>query len=134
MKQRHQPVRFARHYECTCSVFCGTSIESWLRHADDQKLLNPDIATFEARVLTPETLAMQRAMREIGKTFGHVREVYSRAFKKIAEPFRHLTETADLMENGRRLASERDDLIASGIDPADLLVPKAPCITPEDLE
>lgn len=29
-------------------------------------------------------------------------------------------------ERGRRLASEREDLIASGVDPADLVVPLAP--------
>lgn len=38
---------------------------------------------------------------------------------------------ADLMESGRRLASKRDDLIAAGIDPADLVVPLAPT-DPED--
>lgn len=32
----------------------------------------------------------------------------------------------ELMEEGRRLASERDDLIADGIDPAELLIPLAP--------
>lgn len=32
----------------------------------------------------------------------------------------------DLMENGRRLASERDDLIAAGVDPTELVVPLAP--------
>lgn len=30
------------------------------------------------------------------------------------------------MDEGRRLASERDDLIAAGVDPAELLVPLAP--------
>lgn len=33
---------------------------------------------------------------------------------------------ARLIEAGRRLASERDDLIADGVDPAALLVPDAP--------
>lgn len=32
----------------------------------------------------------------------------------------------DLMERGRRLASERDDLIADGADPIDLIVPRYP--------
>lgn len=45
-----------------------------------------------------------------------------------------LADTDDLMENGRRLASERDDLIASGVDPADLLVPKAPLADIDDEE
>lgn len=31
-----------------------------------------------------------------------------------------------LTEQGRRLASERDDLIAQGVDPAELIVPLAP--------
>lgn len=31
-----------------------------------------------------------------------------------------------LLEDGRRLASEREDLIAQGVDPAELLVPLAP--------
>lgn len=31
-----------------------------------------------------------------------------------------------LTEQGRRLASERDDLIAQGVDPAELVVPLAP--------
>lgn len=35
-------------------------------------------------------------------------------------------ESQRLMENGRRLASERDDLIAAGVDPAELAVPIAP--------
>lgn len=32
----------------------------------------------------------------------------------------------DLMEQGRRLASQRDNLIAQGVDPSDLDVPLAP--------
>lgn len=31
-----------------------------------------------------------------------------------------------LLEEGRRLATRRDDLIAAGVDPADLLIPLAP--------
>lgn len=37
-----------------------------------------------------------------------------------------MSDYDELMENGRRLASERDDLIAAGVDPADLIVPIAP--------
>lgn len=36
-----------------------------------------------------------------------------------------------LMEQGRQLASERDDLIAAGVDPAELAVPVAPATPPE---
>lgn len=32
----------------------------------------------------------------------------------------------DLVEQGRRYASRRDDLVAHGVDPRDLLVPVAP--------
>jgi hypothetical protein len=32
-------------------------------------------------------------------------------------------DAAELREEGRRLASRRDDLIAHGVDPADLLIP-----------
>lgn len=39
---------------------------------------------------------------------------------------RPVSDTADLLEEGRSLASRRDDLIAYGIDPALLLVPEAP--------
>lgn len=35
------------------------------------------------------------------------------------------------MEQGRQLASERDDLIAQGVDPADLVIPIAPVAEPE---
>jgi hypothetical protein len=35
-----------------------------------------------------------------------------------------------LLERGRRLASQRDDLIAAGVDPADLAVPLAPTPAP----
>lgn len=35
---------------------------------------------------------------------------------------------ADLLEEGRQLASQRDDLIAQGVDPADLAVPLAPAL------
>lgn len=35
-----------------------------------------------------------------------------------------------LVEQGRRLASWRDDLIASGVDPSELIVPVAPDDTP----
>lgn len=38
----------------------------------------------------------------------------------------HVTCKKCREEEGRRLASERDDLIAAGVDPADLLVPLAP--------
>lgn len=34
-----------------------------------------------------------------------------------------------LLEQGRRLASQREDLIAAGVDPADLLIPLAPLDT-----
>lgn len=34
------------------------------------------------------------------------------------------------MEQGRQLASERDDLIAAGVDPDDLAVPIAPAVPP----
>ncbi|GAA4075602.1 hypothetical protein ACFFOS_27520 [Nocardioides kongjuensis] len=37
-------------------------------------------------------------------------------------------EQADLVEEGRRFASEREDLIAQGVDPADLLVPEVPVV------
>lgn len=45
-----------------------------------------------------------------------------------------VTDTADydaLTEEGRRLASQRDDLIAQGVDPADLAVPLAPHRCPD---
>jgi hypothetical protein len=32
-------------------------------------------------------------------------------------------DAAELREDGRRLASRRDDLIAHGVDPVDLLIP-----------
>jgi len=35
-------------------------------------------------------------------------------------------DRGSLLEQGRRLASERDDLIARGVDPGELLVPLAP--------
>lgn len=37
-----------------------------------------------------------------------------------------LAEEHDLMEEGRRLASEREDLIARGADPTELPIPLAP--------
>lgn len=39
-----------------------------------------------------------------------------------------------VLEEGRRLASERDDLIASGVDPSELLVPRAPAAATHDGE
>lgn len=39
-------------------------------------------------------------------------------------------DQAAMMERGRRLASERDDLIAAGADPAELVVPLAPPTAP----
>lgn len=39
--------------------------------------------------------------------------------------------TAVILEAGRRLASERDDLIAQGVDPAELVVPIGPLTTQE---
>lgn len=36
------------------------------------------------------------------------------------------------MEQGRQLASERDDLIAAGADPDDLAIPIAPAVREED--
>lgn len=36
------------------------------------------------------------------------------------------------MEQGRQLASERDDLIAAGVDPAELAVPIAPAVREDD--
>lgn len=38
----------------------------------------------------------------------------------------------ELLENGRRLASERENLIAQGVDPADLAVPIAPLVRKTD--
>lgn len=38
----------------------------------------------------------------------------------------HITPEGLLLEQGRQLASERDDLIAKGVDPKDLLIPMAP--------
>ena len=37
-----------------------------------------------------------------------------------------MSDWAELMEEGRRLASRRDDLIAAGADPAELLQPLTP--------
>jgi len=48
------------------------------------------------------------------------------AVRVVWEVAAHPTLGADLMEQGRRLASERDDLIAQGADPAELEVPLAP--------
>lgn len=39
----------------------------------------------------------------------------------------------EFLENGRRLASERDDLIAAGVDPNDLVIPLAPIDDEEGL-
>lgn len=39
-----------------------------------------------------------------------------------------------LRERGRRLASRRDDLIAAGVDPAELLVPDYPIDPPHPVE
>lgn len=38
----------------------------------------------------------------------------------------HLCSEASTVETGRRLASERDDLIAAGADPSELIVPLSP--------
>jgi hypothetical protein len=38
---------------------------------------------------------------------------------------------AALLEEGRRLASDRDDLIARGVDPAELPIPLAPMEPPQ---
>jgi hypothetical protein len=46
-------------------------------------------------------------------------------FDQLLDPGAGETVTADL-EEGRRLASQRDDLIAQGVNPADLAVPIAP--------
>lgn len=43
------------------------------------------------------------------------------------------SERQKLRENGRRLASERDDLIAAGVDPSELLIPLAPIDDEEGL-
>lgn len=48
---------------------------------------------------------------------------YLRGFKRRK---RYGRSIADLQEDGRRLASERDDLIAEGVNPADLLIPEYP--------
>lgn len=40
--------------------------------------------------------------------------------------YQAITEKADLAEQGRRLASEREDLIAAGVDPALLEIPLHP--------
>lgn len=48
-------------------------------------------------------------------------------FDALIEAGRHIQgHEPDLMEEGRRLASQRDDLIAQGIDPAELAIPLAP--------
>lgn len=39
----------------------------------------------------------------------------------------------DLLEEGRQLASERDDLIADGVDPAELKVPLAPTVSEKEV-
>ena len=37
-----------------------------------------------------------------------------------------MSDDEDLLEEGRKLASQRDNLIAQGVDPADLAIPLAP--------
>lgn len=44
----------------------------------------------------------------------------------IQEPADEWADRATLLEEGRRLASERESLIAAGVDPAELDVPLAP--------
>lgn len=58
---------------------------------------------------------------------GWLREEYERAVSRIERtpPWARVKYGKDL-EQGRRLASEREDLIADGIDPAELLIPVAP--------
>jgi len=41
-------------------------------------------------------------------------------------------QSGDLAEQGRRLASEREDLIAQGVNPADLMVPLHPGPVPRN--
>lgn len=49
------------------------------------------------------------------------------SYDALLEAGRHIQgHEPDLMEEGRRLASQRDDLIAQGIDPAELAIPLAP--------
>ena len=45
-------------------------------------------------------------------------------------PGEWVTEEVWMLEEGRRLASWREDLIADGVDPADLLIPTAPAPRP----
>lgn len=53
------------------------------------------------------------------------------AHAALADPQPVESAAGGLHEQGRRLASQRDDLIAAGVDPADLLVPLAPAATGE---
>lgn len=46
--------------------------------------------------------------------------------KRLQQPALVVLESQDLAEQGRRLASEREDLVAAGVDPAQLEVPLHP--------
>lgn len=125
MTIKHQPLITRHGTECICGVFCGSKSDSWLSHARDQVTLHPELGTseFNFTASTPLSRSLQRAATQASESFAHVRKTVGRAFSQIKEPFMGYNA---LVEQGRRLASERDDLITSGVDPADLLIPRAP--------
>lgn len=182
MKQMHQPLRTKHGFDCTCGVFCGTTLANWRSHAADQKILNPGTATFNPTVTTPEMYALrktwERAAKNVGHSMGLVKNRLQRNVRAMAKtlgplaalsrqldascsitecdepgtvqvvvgspserrtfhfceehavPFRTDVDSFSLAETGRRLASERDDLIALGVDPAELEIP----VHPEDVQ
>ena len=85
----------------------------------------------EARLAGVEALCQRAAQEWEHNTYHPPTECVvpildPRAVRVIRAALAIDTEAADLMEQGRRLAGQRDDLIAAGAHPADLEVPLAP--------
>lgn len=128
MTKMHQPLvtRYRHHdpsvfYSCTCGVSCGTTLADWRSHVLDQQILNPDTTVFNSKVLTPELYVLSKAWSRAAENVNHsmriVKNHMQRSFRAVAEAFGPLRTTADLMEQGRRLASQRE---------AELEIPSAP--------
>lgn len=101
----------------TCAL-CGRRLVRYQLHGQDVAV-HPDPADADACPVIPDP------QRDMAGWSTAINLGYEPG-KPGVENWRPADDRDALVEEGRRLASERDDLIARGVDPAQLDVPRIP--------
>jgi hypothetical protein len=98
-----------------------------IRDLEQQLVQKPAPERVEVPIMDPQVAEqLEELLRPLTDQLNYL----GGALSVLKDPKSRHAPTGDLVEEGRRLASQREDLIAAGANPADLAVPLAPAPPP----